>query len=135
MDPTKNLKEVDHDVEFVLIGAGKVFFHSDQNTVDILGLPRTGTLSTWTALEQLLPGKCHHMLRAFMGPNDDQFWSRASRGELTDTDWKEFIRTERLSAEVDYPMSLYWRDLVRLYPNAKVLHNCKLYSYDNRSSL
>ena len=27
------------------------------------GLPRTGTLSTYTALEMLLPGKCHHMLR------------------------------------------------------------------------
>ena len=36
------------EVEFVLIGAG---------------LPRTGTMSTFTALEQLLPGRCHHMAR------------------------------------------------------------------------
>ena len=31
------------------------------------------------------------------------------------------LRTERLSACVDFPMSLYWRDLARLYPRAKVL--------------
>ena len=30
-------------------------------------------------------------------------------------------RTERLSACVDFPMALYWRDLARLYPRAKVL--------------
>ena len=27
------------------------------------GLPRTGTFSTFTALERLLPGRCHHMAR------------------------------------------------------------------------
>ena len=27
------------------------------------GLPRTGTMSTYTALEMILPGKCHHMAR------------------------------------------------------------------------
>ena len=30
-------------------------------------------------------------------------------------------RSERLSAAVDFPMSLYWRDLARMYPRAKVL--------------
>ena len=99
-------KEVTEDVEFILIGAG---------------LPRTGTLSTWAALERLLPGKCHHMLRGCSGPNDPEFWTRASRGQLGDQDWRQFIRSERLSAAVDFPMSLYWRDLATLYPGAKVL--------------
>ena len=31
------------------------------------------------------------------------------------------LRTEQLSASVDFPMSLYWRDLAKLYPRAKVL--------------
>ena len=31
------------------------------------------------------------------------------------------LRTEQLSASVDFPMSLYWRDLARMYPRAKVL--------------
>ena len=106
MDLPDAEKKVNEDVEFILVGAG---------------LPRTGTLSTWTALEKLLPGKCHHMLRAFTGKNDGAFWTKASRGELSDEDWREFIRSERLSACVDYPMSLYWKDLATLYPNAKVL--------------
>jgi len=100
------LKECFEDVEYVVIGAG---------------LPRTGTLSTYLALEKLLPGKCHHMVRGFKGENDPEFFTRASRGELVDDDWKAFIRSESLSASVDYPMSLYWKDLARIYPNAKVL--------------
>ena len=99
-------KSVTGEVEYVLIGAG---------------LPRTGTTSTFTALELLLPGRCHHMARAFSDPADPQFWTRAARGDLTDQDWREFIRSGQLSASVDYPMSLYWRDLARLYPRAKVL--------------
>ena len=43
------------------------------------------------------------------------------RGGLTDTVWRQFVREEKLSAGVDYPTALFWKDLVRLYPNAKVL--------------
>merc|ERR1712098_517885 len=35
--------------------------------------------------------------------------------------WKEFIRLEKIGAGVDYPTSLFWMDLIRIYPNAKVL--------------
>ena len=55
------------------------------------GLPRTGTASTYTALEKLLPGHCHHMFRAKFCKNDPPFWSKASRGELCDEDWRNFI--------------------------------------------
>jgi len=98
--------EQETDVDFVVIGAG---------------LPRTGTASTFTALEQLLPGKCHHMKRAMTGSRDANFWLRGARGELLEEDWKQFIKAEGLSASVDYPMSLYWKDLLKMYPNAKVL--------------
>ena len=50
-----------------------------------------------------------------------EFWLRASRGELSDEDWLEFIRASKISASVDFPMSLYWRDLARLQPEAKVI--------------
>ena len=98
------------EVEFVLIGAG---------------LPRTGTMSTYAALEMILPGKCHHMARVMSDKTDRNttFWLRAVRGEVTDGDWRQFVNDERLSAGVDYPMSLFWKDLVRIYPNAKVLLN------------
>ena len=36
-----------------------------------------------------------------------------------------YFRSERLSASVDYPMSLYWKDLAKMYPNAKVLLNVR----------
>jgi len=100
-------KYVKDHVKFICIGAG---------------LPRTGTMSTFVALEQLLPGKCHHMVRAIVdGKSNTSFWAKAETGKLTDSDFKEFVKSERLSAAVDYPMSLYWKDLSRLYPNAKVL--------------
>ena len=96
-------KAVSGNVEYILIGAG---------------LPRTGTTSTLAALELLLPGRCHHMARAVSEP---EFWHQAFQGQLTDQDWMEFISTSQLSASVDFPMSLYWRDLARLYPRAKVI--------------
>ena len=102
----KLTKPVSGEVEYVLIGAG---------------LPRTGTLSTFNALEQVLPGRCHHMARAHSGFPDQEFWTRASLGQLSDQDWREFIRESQLSASVDYPMSLFWKDLARLYPKAKVV--------------
>ena len=89
------IKQCNTEVEYVLIGAGdKLLFQKFTYTLQIIfvGLPRTGTLSTFVALEKLLPGKCHHMLRAINGPNDGKFWAKASKGELTDDDWKEFIR-------------------------------------------
>ena len=87
------IKQCNTEVEYVLIGAGNelLFSYTDLHRI-FEGLPRTGTLSTFVALEKLLPGKCHHMLRAVTGPNDGKFWTKASQGELTDDDWKEFIR-------------------------------------------
>jgi len=99
------------EVEYVLIGAG---------------LPRTGTLSTMAALEIILPGRCHHMVRAAYLDKTDRnitHWKKAVAGELTQEEWRKFVRDERLSASVDYPTSLFWKDLVKVYPNAKVLLN------------
>jgi len=98
------------EVDFVLIGAG---------------LPRTGTMSTYCALEMVLPGKCHHMARVSTDSSGRnlKFWPKAAAGEATEGEWKEFVKAERLSAGVDYPMSLFWKDLVKMYPNAKVLLN------------
>ena len=58
-------KTVTEPVSYVLIGAG---------------LPRTGTLSTFTALERLLPGKCHHMIRAAQEPGDQADLVRLCKG-------------------------------------------------------
>ena len=49
------------------------------------------------------------------------FWPKAVAGEATEEDWRDFVREERLSAAVDFPSSLFWKDLVKIYPNAKVV--------------
>ena len=120
-------KDCDEDVEYILIGAGKCWclILGHDLLYCLSGLPRTGTMSTFTALEKILPGKCHHMVRAFSDKNDPQFWNKASRGQMTDEDMMQFIKTSKLAASVDFPMSLYWKDLARLYPNAKVLLNVR----------
>jgi len=112
MTAAMTAKEVNEDVEFILIGAG---------------LPRTGTMSTYTALEIILPGKCHHMKTVFdcnTGRNN-KFWPKAMDEMVSDEDWKEFVAAEKLSSGVDYPISYFWKDLVRIYPNAKVLLNVR----------
>ena len=58
------------------------------------GLPRTGTFSTFNALEQLLPGKCHHMMRAYADIENIIFWTKASKGDIKDEDFKETIRQQ-----------------------------------------
>ena len=102
------------------------------------GLPRTGTMSTYTALEMILPGKCHHMARcnishfrfillkyiSRVGTDETSrnisFWPKAVAGDVSEVEWRQFIKAERLSAGVDYPISLFWKDLVKIFPNAKV---------------
>jgi len=105
-DEHKNIEP--GSVDFVLIGAG---------------LPRTGTASTHAALLKILPGNCHHMQSVFLdrsGKHTD-FFMRACKGEVTPQEWRDFVRSEGLSAGVDYPMSLFWRQLMDVFPDAKVL--------------
>ena len=60
------------------------------------------------------------MKKIITSPGDHAFWPRVARGEVTDDDWRQFISAEGLSAAVDFPMSLYYKDLIKMYPNAKV---------------
>ena len=93
MDLPNLVKECDKEVEYILVGAGKNLIDKSYTIRFVsAGLPRTGTFSTFVALEKILPGKCHHMIRAMSGKNDPEFWTRASNGELVDDDWKNFIR-------------------------------------------
>ena len=98
----------DVEVEYVLIGAG---------------LPRTGTKSTQAALTYLLPGRCHHMSSVVTCAtgNNATFWLSALAGEADHTEWKTFFKIEGLSASVDFPSAYFWRKLLQLYPDAKVV--------------
>jgi len=101
-----------------------------------VGFGRTGTLSVYTALnelgfpcyhmkEVLLNTKKtdHHVREFFLGTQKTvhlDFWLRvANSPEGTEHDWNEVF--ENYSATVDFPACCVWRELIKFYPDAKVL--------------
>ena len=82
------------------------------------GLPRTGTHSLKLALEQLLGGHCYHMSEIPGHPFDlGPGWTLALQGGTPD--WNELIN--EYVATVDWPASMFWRELSETYPDALVL--------------
>jgi hypothetical protein len=80
------------------------------------GLPRTATTTQMIALEMLgLP--CYHM-RDMMGDRATSIpqWRQALEG---DGPWDELF--EGKESVVDWPGSYHWRELIDVYPDAKVL--------------
>jgi len=80
------------------------------------GLGRTGTLSLKLALEHLGFGPCYHMTEVLMDPSRGPSWVRAADGQ---PDWSTIFAG--FESTVDYPGCVFWRDLTRFYPSAKVL--------------
>ena len=85
------------------------------------GFGRTGTLSLKVALEELGFGPCYHMVELFDKPEHVEFWDeapdRVARGEPVD--WEEVF--SGYEATVDWPGCRFYEELVRAYPDAKVL--------------
>jgi len=81
------------------------------------GYPRTGTLSTKIALEQIGFGPCYHFYTLFERPQHVDVWLEAANGGLPD--WKALLAD--FQAAIDWPVSLFYKQLTREYPDAKVL--------------
>jgi hypothetical protein len=81
------------------------------------GLGRTGTHSLKLALERLLGSPCYHMEEVFKRPEHVAVWQAAANGEPTD--WDSLF--EGYAAEVDWPASAFYRELMDAYPDAPVL--------------
>ena len=81
------------------------------------GLPRTATRSLKTALEQLLGGRCYHMSEVLEHLEDVDVWRAAARGD--EPDWRTFP-TDCVAA-VDWPASIFWRELAAAHPDAVIL--------------
>jgi hypothetical protein len=81
------------------------------------GFGRTGTDSMREALNILGFGPCHHMSEIIRDSEQQRLWRALVKGAAPD--W------ERLFAGygscVDFPSCWYWRDLVRAWPEAKVV--------------
>lgn len=81
------------------------------------GLPRTATTTQMVALEQLGFAPCYHM-RDLLGDLEGglPLWERVVEG---DPDWEEIFGDAQ--STVDWPTARYWRELMEVYPEAKVL--------------
>jgi hypothetical protein len=82
------------------------------------GLPRTGTASLAVGLERLLGGRIYHMSVIPSHPFDlGSGWNQALRDETPD--WDQLF--DGFIAAVDWPASMFWRELSQAYPDALVL--------------
>ncbi|MFW6097791.1 MAG: sulfotransferase family protein [Chloroflexota bacterium] len=82
------------------------------------GLPRTGTSSLKQALERLLGGPCYHMSVIRGHPFDlGRGWKRALSGDAVD--WDQLF--SGYVAAVDWPASMFWRELSEANPGALVI--------------
>lgn len=82
------------------------------------GLPRTGTTSLKAGLERLLDGPCYHMFELHQRFEEDfALWGAALDGDLKSLD----AVTDGWNAAVDWPASLFWRELAERNPSAKVV--------------
>jgi hypothetical protein len=81
------------------------------------GFGRTGTLSLKHALEELGFGPCYHMSELFEKPHVDEQWDAIVSGEPAD--WPAIFKGYQ--ATVDWPACAFYKELMQVYPNAKVL--------------
>jgi Sulfotransferase domain len=82
------------------------------------GPPRTGTSSLKAAIERLLGGSCYHMTVIPGHPFDlGDDWRRALAGG--DVAWHRLF--EQYVGAVDWPTSLFWREIAAEHPDALVL--------------
>jgi hypothetical protein len=80
------------------------------------GMPRTGTLSQKVALEMLGLGPCYHMVNVLADTNQADLWKRALAGE---SPWEEIF--DGFQSTVDAPGHHFYKELIEVYPDAKVL--------------
>ncbi|HEY4164304.1 MAG TPA: sulfotransferase, partial [Dongiaceae bacterium] len=86
------------------------------------GFGRTGTMSTYAALNQLgFP--CYHMIEVLQNKANAPhrgFWCRVADAPAGQQhDWEQVFG--RYKAAVDNPACCVWRELAAAYPDAKVL--------------
>jgi hypothetical protein len=81
------------------------------------GFGRTGTTSLKAALEELGLGPCYHMSETFKNSEHVDTWLAAAEGRPVD--WKALF--SGYQATVDWPGCSFYRELMALYPDAKVL--------------
>ncbi len=85
------------------------------------GYGRTGTMSLKLALEQLGFGPCYHMVELFKNAEGIKHWEQAGRQEAVN--WDELFMSYR--SIVDFPGAIYFEEMAKYYPEAKVIHTVR----------
>ncbi|HVX50237.1 MAG TPA: sulfotransferase [Chitinophagaceae bacterium] len=85
------------------------------------GMGRTGTHTLKIALEQLGFGKCYHMVELLKKPSDLIYFKAAEEGRPVE--WDKMF--EGFQSAVDYPCTRYHTQLMKQYPEAKVVHTIR----------
>jgi Sulfotransferase domain len=85
------------------------------------GFGRTGTLSLQAALQQLGFAPCYHMVELIKRRGHAQQWLAIARGERPD--WR--VLFDGFEATVDFPACIFYADLLREFPAAKVVHTVR----------
>jgi hypothetical protein len=80
------------------------------------GLPRTATTSQKIGLEMLGFGPCYHMVEVLTDLELVPRWSEAVEGRV---DWHRVF--DGFSSTVDWPGAYFYRELMEVYPQAKIL--------------
>ena len=81
------------------------------------GFGRTGTDSMREALGMLGFGPCHHMFEVNTNAEQKRRWRAFVKG--TPTPWDQLF--EGYASCIDWPSAHYWPELVRTYPQARVI--------------
>ncbi|MFI6496246.1 sulfotransferase family protein [Nonomuraea typhae] len=81
------------------------------------GVGRTGTLSLKAALERLGFGPCFHGRHVLDHPDRLPLWLAAAAGEPVA--WEAVFAG--YASSVDWPGAAFWRDLLPVFPEAKVI--------------
>ena len=82
------------------------------------GLARTGTMSLKEALEILTNEKCFHVIELLKKPKRVNILKKGYK--KNQIDWSAFY--EGYSSAVDYPTCLYYKELMAINPEIKVIY-------------
>jgi hypothetical protein len=85
------------------------------------GFGRTGTLSLKAALEILGFDPCYHMEDVIKRPSHINMWYQIGQGQPVP--WEKIFGN--FQATVDFPASVFYKELLDAYPDAKVIHTVR----------
>ncbi|KAL7482044.1 hypothetical protein ACHAW6_007729 [Cyclotella cf. meneghiniana] len=123
--PTIMLNKIMHKIIFItgIILAAPAFTNA---TLEVIGTGygRTGTDSLREALNEL-GYTTYHMKEIIERKllSDIHVWTALAENDCNDADaLKDLFERGGWTAAVDFPASMCWETLIRVYPNAKVIH-------------